>query len=137
MDDATGARLDETPARRPVPLAFARPELPCTQLLEACARITASARSALATDAGPADLDLLATLDEATLLCRATVDAIALQARTERELRLICAAICHLCAEQCSVRAEPWAEPLAALCSRCADACRDGTPALRRPRAAG
>ena len=135
MDGSTDASVDDFRTLRPPWSAFAPTELPCGQLLEACARSAATARQALAAAASPADAELLATLDETALLCRTTVEAIALQARTERELRLICAAICHLCAEQSSGRHEPWAEPLAALCARCADACRDGTPALRRRRA--
>lgn len=110
----------------------------CTQLVSACAQAAASARTALAAGNGAhASPELLSTLQECALLCQAVVDAMAMEARTERDLRLICAAICHLCAEQCTGRIESWAEPLAALCSSCADACRQPPPRPRRRAGAG
>lgn len=91
----------------------------CEQLLAACAEAVDRAAPQAALDA-----ELSATLAECALLCRTTRDAMRLQARTSRELRLICAAICHLCAEQCAARPEPWAARLAVLCTRCAESCR-------------
>lgn len=91
----------------------------CRRQLAACA----SAADAATTLAGD-DPELQRTLAELALLCGTTAQALALDARTTRELRLICAALCHLCAEQCSGRAEPWARRLARRCRQCADACR-------------
>lgn len=108
------------------------PSAPCHELVAACGHAAASARRALVGAGTHASPDLLSTLEECELLCRAVVEAMAMQARTERDLRLICAAICHLCAEQCTGRAEAWAEPLAALCTSCADACRQPPPRTRR-----
>lgn len=95
----------------------------CPQLLEACAGRAHAVQGALA--AQDRDRDLAATLAECTLLCRTTRDAIEMRARTERELRLICAAICHLVADLCSERPEDWASPLAALALLCAESCRN------------
>lgn len=124
--------------QRPHTLSSPRllPSPSCNELVTACVQAAASARFALAAGRGAhAAPELLATLQECELLCRAVADAMAMQARTERDLRLICAAICHLCAEQCTGRNEAWAEPLAALCASCADACRQPPARPRRARA--
>lgn len=102
----------------------------CTELLGACVGAAEAAAAACGDDP-----ELSHTLAELRLLCSATREAIALRARTRRELRLICAAICHLCAEQCSARPEAWAQQLAHACGRCAHACRQ-VVALPPPRVA-
>jgi|SRR5690606_2876495 len=92
----------------------------CGPLLAECA---AAAEAALALVGD--DRELQRTLAELALLCRTTHAALAIGARTSRDLRLICAALCDLCAGQCSGRIEPWARRLAGRCRPCAQACRE------------
>ena len=95
----------------------------CERLLEHCARLASAAHGQL--HDCPNELhELSATLAECSLLCETALRAMALQARTERDLRLICAAVCHLTADLCNARRDDWAAPLAATASACAEACR-------------
>ena len=91
----------------------------CGELLATCA----DAGERVAALAGD-DPELQRTAAELALLCRTTEQALAMGARTTRELRLICAALCHLCAEQCGTRSDPWSRRLVRHCRECAHACR-------------